>query len=102
MNLQHIATLIRTGIIFLILTCLCVSFGQSNRDSQSKNKQDINHEKIYNGKDTDVKAFLLTKVEPTYTKKARKHKVEGTVILRCIFSSTGEVTNIVVVACPMV
>lgn len=55
-------------------------------------------EKIYTGRDVDVKTRLLTKPEPTYTKDARDNKVEGTVIIRAVFSKTGRIENIRVIA----
>lgn len=54
-------------------------------------------EKIYMGKGVDVKARLIAKPEPSYTKDARDNKVEGTVILRAVLSSNGSVEYIRVV-----
>jgi TonB family protein len=54
-------------------------------------------EKIYTGRDVDVKANLLKKPKPSYTEEARNYKVEGTVILRAVLSKTGRVENIRVV-----
>jgi TonB family protein len=88
-NPRHVTGFILTSTLLLLSVCLSVSFAQSNRDSPTKNQP---VEKVFDGKETDQKAFLLKKVEPT------KHKIEGTVVLRCVFSSTGEVTNIVVVS----
>lgn len=51
-------------------------------------------ERIYMGKGVDVKARLITKPEPAYTKDARDNKVEGTVIIRAVLSKTGRVENI--------
>ena len=51
-------------------------------------------ERVFSGREVDTKARLLTKPEPPYTKDARKHKITGTVILRVVFSKTGEVNNI--------
>lgn len=55
-------------------------------------------EKIYIGRDVDVKANLLKKPQPSYTEEARNYRVEGTVILRAVLSKTGRVENIQVVA----
>jgi TonB family protein len=52
------------------------------------------NERVYLGRDVDVKPRLLKKPEPTYTKDALDNKVEGTVILRMVFSKTGRVENI--------
>lgn len=40
------------------------------------------------------KAGVVTKPEPAYTESARQNRVTGTVVLRCVFSSSGLVTNI--------
>jgi TonB family protein len=48
--------------------------------------------------DVDKKARVLARPEPQYTEEARGNQVEGTVVLRAVFSSTGEVTNIRVVS----
>jgi protein TonB len=37
---------------------------------------------------------VITKPEPSYTEEARRNDVTGTVVLRCVFSSSGAVTNI--------
>lgn len=55
-------------------------------------------EKIYTGREVERKARLLTKPEPTYTEDARDRGIAGTVVLRVVFSSTGKVTNLRVVA----
>jgi len=54
-------------------------------------------EALYIGKDVDRKARLITKPEPQYTAAARENAIEGTVILKVVFSSTAHVTNIRVV-----
>ena len=53
---------------------------------------------IYNGKEVGTKAWVQKKPEPSYTKDARKHAIEGTVILRCVFASTGKITNMRVIS----
>src|SRR6185295_10775557 len=54
--------------------------------------------KIYTGREVDVKARLLTKPQPSYTEDARKNEISGTVVLKVVFSKTGQVTNIRTVA----
>lgn len=51
-------------------------------------------------KDSEVKtrAQVLKKPNPSYTKEARKNQVTGTVVLRCVFTSKGTVTNIHVIS----
>lgn len=55
-------------------------------------------QKIYTGREVDVKARLLTKPEPSYTADARKNEISGTVILIVVFAKTGQVQNIRVVS----
>jgi protein TonB len=40
------------------------------------------------------KARVLSKPEPQYTEEARKNQITGTVVLRAVFSSSGQVTQI--------
>jgi TonB family protein len=54
--------------------------------------------KIYSGKDVSSKARVLSKPEPQYTEEARKNQVTGTVVLRAVFTSGGQVSNIRAVA----
>jgi TonB family protein len=49
---------------------------------------------IFSGKDVSQKARVLSKPEPTYTEEARKNQITGTVVLRAVFSSAGQVSNI--------
>lgn len=51
----------------------------------------------FNPREVTVKARILDKPEPTYTEAARKAGVTGTVVIKGVFSSSGEVKNLVVV-----
>ena len=51
-------------------------------------------QELLTGKQVDRKARLAMKPEPNYTEAARQNKVTGTVVLKCVFSSTGSVTSI--------
>lgn len=44
--------------------------------------------------EVDQRARLLSKPEPQYTEEARRNQVSGTVMLRAIFASSGEVIQI--------
>jgi TonB family protein len=48
--------------------------------------------------EVDRKARVIARPEPQYTNEARDNAVTGTVVLRAIFSASGEVTNIRVVS----
>jgi len=50
--------------------------------------------RVYSGKDVSSKARVLSKPEPQYTEEARKNQVTGTVVLRAVFTSGGQVSNI--------
>ena len=50
----------------------------------------------FSGKVVTQKARVLSKPEPQYTESARMAGVQGTVVLRAVFSSDGEVKHIVV------
>jgi TonB family protein len=48
----------------------------------------------FRSSEVEQKARLLSKPEPQYSEEARKQGITGTVVLRVIFSSTGEITQI--------
>jgi len=52
------------------------------------------YNRIFSGKDVTSKARILSKPEPQYTEDARKNQVTGTVVLKAVFSSSGQVTQI--------
>ncbi len=52
------------------------------------------YNKVFSGKDVSSKARVLSKPEPQYTEEARKNQITGTVVLRAVFASSGQVSNI--------
>ena len=54
-------------------------------------------EPIFTMKEVDQKTRILEKPEPSYTESARVFQVRGTVVLRALFSKTGEVTRIEII-----
>jgi len=52
------------------------------------------YSRIFTGKEVTSKARLISKPEPQYTEDARKNQITGTVVLKVVFSSGGQVTNI--------
>ena len=44
--------------------------------------------------EVDQRARLLAKPEPQYTEEARRNQISGTVMLRAVFASSGEVIQI--------
>jgi len=55
-------------------------------------------ERIYKGSEVTTKVRLISKPEPGFTEEALSRRTSGRVILWAIFSKTGEVTGIQVVA----
>lgn len=60
--------------------------------SDGNNPDDPN--RIYSTPQVTERARVISKPEPQYTEDARRNQITGTVILRAVFSRTGEVTNI--------
>ncbi len=52
------------------------------------------YNRVFSGKDVTSKARVLEKPEPQYTEAARKNQITGVVIIRAVFSASGQVTNI--------
>jgi TonB family protein len=50
--------------------------------------------RVYTSPEVNERARVLSKPEPQYTEEARRGGITGTVILRVVFSRSGEVTNI--------
>ena len=50
--------------------------------------------RTFTGSEVDQRARLLSKPEPQYTEDARRNQISGTVMLRAVFSSSGEVVQI--------
>ncbi|HSK64715.1 MAG TPA: energy transducer TonB [Pyrinomonadaceae bacterium] len=50
--------------------------------------------RTFTGLEVDQRARLLSKPEPQYTEEARRNQISGTVMLRVVFSSSGEVVQI--------
>jgi len=53
-----------------------------------------NPDRVLTGTQVTTRARVISKPEPQYTEEARRTDVTGTVILRVVFSRTGQVTNI--------
>jgi TonB family protein len=55
-----------------------------------------NDSTIFSSRQVTLRTSVIIKPEPGYTQEARMHRVTGTVVLRGVFSSSGELTNITV------
>jgi TonB family protein len=51
-------------------------------------------DRVYTSPQVETRARVLLKPEPQYTEQARRDGITGTVILRVVFSRSGEITNI--------
>lgn len=51
-------------------------------------------DRLFTGREVEQRARLLSKPEPQYTEEARRNGTEGTVMLRVVFTSSGEVVQI--------
>lgn len=57
----------------------------------------VDYSRTFSAREVTQKARILSKPAPQYTEAARIFGVSGTVMLRAVFSATGEVTNIQVI-----
>jgi protein TonB len=68
--------------------------GGGSGGGTGNNAEAPDYNKTFNPSQVNVKARILSRPEPQYTEEARKNQVSGTVVLRAVFSSSGQVTNI--------
>ncbi|HEX8140112.1 MAG TPA: energy transducer TonB, partial [Pyrinomonadaceae bacterium] len=52
------------------------------------------YDRTFSPREVTQKARILSKPEPQYTEEARRNQISGTVVLKAVFSSSGQVTNI--------
>src|SRR5262245_42890146 len=57
----------------------------------------IDYNKVFSLREVTERPHLFSKPNPQYTESARKYSVKGTVTLRAVFASSGEVKNIRVI-----
>ena len=69
-------------------------YGPGVRGDKSQVEPDYN--RVFSARDVTEKVRILEKPEPSYTESARKYGVQGTVVIRAVFSKEGQVTNIFV------
>jgi TonB family protein len=72
-----------------------VEAGTSGADGKARRE---GSGRTYREVEVNVKARILSRPEPLYTEEARKNQVSGTVVLRAVFSASGQVTDIRVVS----
>ncbi|MEK6335428.1 MAG: energy transducer TonB, partial [Acidobacteriota bacterium] len=66
--------------------------GSGGPGGDNPNPEDPN--RVWTVSQVATRARVLFKPEPQYTEEARRNQITGTVILRVVFSRSGEVTNI--------
>ncbi len=82
---------------FAVSLTLACAFGmlataqEPDRDNSSQRA-----EKVYRSTEVSRKVHLIAKPEAEYTQEARENKIEGTVILRVVLRSNGEIGDIAV------
>jgi TonB family protein len=54
----------------------------------------VDYNKVFRPNEVSSKARVISKPDPPYTEEARKNQIMGTVVLKAVFSSSGQVTNI--------
>jgi TonB family protein len=62
--------------------------------SPRNNPNDDDSNRVYKSPEVNTRPRVISKPEPQYTEQARRGQITGTVVLRVVFSSGGEVTNI--------
>ncbi len=63
-------------------------------ESEPKAETDLNNANPLLNREVTRKAVLVMKPEPVYTEEARQNAISGTVVLKVVFSSDGNVVNI--------
>jgi TonB family protein len=70
------------------------SRGGGGKGGSTGNSPDDDPDSVYKPFEVNTRARVISKPEPQYTEAARRNGTTGTVILRVVFSRTGEITNI--------
>jgi TonB family protein len=68
--------------------------GGSGGGSGFNGEAPVDYNRTFSPREVTQKARILSRPEPQYTEEARKNQVSGTVVLRAVFSSGGQVTGI--------
>src|SRR5712672_1370725 len=79
-------------VILLVAAGQSISFAGSFSQNASKTS-----EKIYEPREVDRKARVTKRSEPQYTEQARRNHTSGSVVLRIVLKSSGDVGEIKVV-----
>ena len=63
-------------------------------ESEPKAQTELNNANPLLNREVTTKAVLVMKPEPMYTEEARQNNITGTIVLKVVFSSDGNVVNI--------
>jgi len=86
-------------LMYLVLLILSLSVGVHAQDKAAKQLEKliagkdpilINGERVYRSKEVSRAPVIISKPEPPFGEKARSHGTHGTVLLRAVLKSTGE------------
>jgi outer membrane biosynthesis protein TonB len=88
-------TLKIVSVVWLIGLALSSTPSHSVKAQGTETKDARSQEEpiYYKSKDVDTLPVVTSKPQPEYTDEARHQRIEGRVVLRCIFAATGEVKN---------
>lgn len=75
-----------------VLLTVSVVFSHSGQPPQADSA-----DTVHKVGEVQTRPRVTKKPEPKYTKEAKKHNIEGTVVLRCVFRASGAVTDISVI-----
>ena len=64
------------------------------QDSETSKSEPVDYTKIFSDKEVTQQARILSRPSPYYTEEARRNSVQGSVTLRVVFATSGQVTNI--------
>lgn len=70
---------------------------RAGEDAPYEPELDEAGDRVYLGRQVDRKARLLSRPEPDYTRRARRNRVKGVVVLRVVLAATGKVERVTVV-----
>lgn len=68
--------------------------GSGDKGGSTGNDPDGDPDRVYRSPEVSTRPRVISKPEPQYTEEARRNQITGTVVLRAVFSRTGQVTNI--------
>jgi TonB family protein len=71
--------------------------GDPAADDDAEPERDEEGNRVYLGRQVDRRARLLSRPEPDYTRRARRNRVRGRVVLRAVLAASGKVERVTVV-----